>query len=244
MDDKIKILLDKINIDEKSYQYFSSAVLTKIKINSKKNSWIVYIDIDNLLPIDLYEEVESKKNLLDKNASSIDIVYNVKNKNLELYKNYYSTVLNSLKKELKAPELYEDCMNIQDGKLILIVSNSQEQMKLEKVFPKIKKFYKRLSYDENIEIIINHHNDVQEAIQHELENIEVEVSNKKEKDKEKEAVVKEKKQYRRAPKDENSIFGGHAIKEKPIKIKTIIGEDGDVVVEAKVFGLDFYFYIF
>ena len=240
MDDKIKILLDKINIDEKSYQYFSSAVLTKIKINSKKNSWVVYIDIDNLLPIDLYEEVESKKNLLDKNASSIDIVYNVKNKNLELYKNYYSAILNSLKKELKAPELYEDCMNIQDGKLILIVSNSQEQMKLEKVFPKIKKFYKRLSYDDNIEIIINHHNDVQEAIQHELENIEVEVSNKKEKDKEKEAVVKEKKQYRRAPKDENSIFGGHAIKEKPIKIKTIIGEDGDVAVEAKVFGLDFF----
>ena len=240
MDDKIKILLDKINIDEKSYQYFSSAVLTKIKINSKKNSWVVYIDIDNLLPIDLYEEVESKKNLLDKNASSIDIVYNVKNKNLELYKNYYSAILNSLKKELKAPELYEDCMNIQDDKLILIVSNSQEQMKLEKVFPKIKKFYKRLSYDDNIEIIINHHNDVQEAIQHELENIEVEVSNKKEKDKEKEAVVKEKKQYRRAPKDENSIFGGHVIKEKPIKIKTIIGEDGDVVVEAKVFGLDFF----
>ena len=240
MDDKIKILLDKINIDEKSYQYFSSAVLTKIKINSKKNSWVVYIDIDNLLPIDLYEEVESKKNLLDKNASSIDIVYNVKNKNLELYKNYYSAILNSLKKELKAPELYEDCMNIQDGKLILIVSNSQEQMKLEKVFPKIKKFYKRLSYDDNIEIIINHHNDVQEAIQHELENIEVEVSNKKEKDKVKEDVVKEKKQYRRAPKDENSIFGGHAIKEKPIKIKTIIGEDGDVAVEAKVFGLDFF----
>ena len=240
MDDKIKILLDKINIDEKSYQYFSSAVLTKIKINSKKNSWVVYIDIDNLLPIDLYEEVESKKNLLDKNASSIDIVYNVKNKNLELYKNYYSAILNSLKKELKAPELYEDCMNIQDDKLILIVSNSQEQMKLEKVFPKIKKFYKRLSYDDNIEIIINHHNDVQEAIQHELENIEVEVSNKKEKDKVKEDVVKEKKQYRRAPKDENSIFGGHAIKEKPIKIKTIIGEDGDVAVEAKVFGLDFF----
>ena len=240
MDDKIKILLDKINIDEKSYQYFSSAVLTKIKINSKKNSWVVYIDIDNLLPIEIYEEVENKKNLLDKNASSIDIVYNVKNKNLKLYKNYYSTILNNLKKELKAPELYEDCMNIQDDKLILIVSNSQEQMKLEKVFPKIKKFYKRLSYDDNIEIIINHHNDIQEAIQHELENIEVEVSNKKEQDKGKETVVKEKKQYRRVPKDENSIFGGHTIKEKPIKIKTIIGEDGDVVVEAKVFGLDFF----
>ena len=36
MDDKIKILLDKINMDETSYPYFSDAKLTKIKINSKK----------------------------------------------------------------------------------------------------------------------------------------------------------------------------------------------------------------
>ena len=38
MDDKIKILLDKINIDETSYQYFNDAKITKIKANSKTNS--------------------------------------------------------------------------------------------------------------------------------------------------------------------------------------------------------------
>ena len=32
MDDKIKILLDKINIDETSYQYFNDAKITKIKV--------------------------------------------------------------------------------------------------------------------------------------------------------------------------------------------------------------------
>ena len=37
MDDKIKILLDKINIDENSYQYFSDAKIVKIKINQKKD---------------------------------------------------------------------------------------------------------------------------------------------------------------------------------------------------------------
>ena len=31
MDNKVKILLDKIGIDENSYQYFNDAVITKIK---------------------------------------------------------------------------------------------------------------------------------------------------------------------------------------------------------------------
>ena len=48
MNDKMQILLDKINIDETSYQYFSSAILTKIKINPNKDSWTIFIDIDNL----------------------------------------------------------------------------------------------------------------------------------------------------------------------------------------------------
>ena len=42
MDNKIKILLDKINIDEDSYQYFNDATITKIKVNSKekgKDKW-------------------------------------------------------------------------------------------------------------------------------------------------------------------------------------------------------------
>ncbi len=235
MDDKIRILLEKINIDENSYQYFSSAVLSKIKINPNKDSWIIYIDIDNLLPIEVFEEVEKNKNLLDKKASSIDIIYNVKYKKNTLYKDYYPYLLSTLKKELKVLELYEDCLELRDDKLVLVVANEIEKKKLEKVLPKIHRFYKKISYNEDIDIIVNHKDDIKEAIQHELEDVEVKVEKKKEKE-----PVKETKQYRRTPKDENSIFGGKAIKERPIKIKTIIGEDGDVVVEAKVFGVDFF----
>ena len=44
MDDKIQILLDKINIDKNNYQYFYDAKITKIKVNSKNNSWNIFID--------------------------------------------------------------------------------------------------------------------------------------------------------------------------------------------------------
>ena len=39
MDEKIEILLNKINIDKENYQYFSDSKLNKIKINSKDNSF-------------------------------------------------------------------------------------------------------------------------------------------------------------------------------------------------------------
>ena len=79
MDDKIKVLLDRINIDENSYQYFNSAKINKIKVNSKIDSWLVFIEIDDLLPVEVYKELEEKKMALDKNASSIEFIFDVKN---------------------------------------------------------------------------------------------------------------------------------------------------------------------
>ena len=78
MEEKTKILLDKINIDENSYQYFNSAKINKIKVNSKIDSWLVFIEIDDLLPVEVYSELEEKKMLLDKNASSIEFIFDVK----------------------------------------------------------------------------------------------------------------------------------------------------------------------
>ena len=89
MDDKIKILLDKIHMDEKSYPYFSDAKMTKIKVNSKIDSWQIFIEKDNLLPIEIYEELENKKMSLDEQASKIDIIFDIKYQNIEEYLNYY-----------------------------------------------------------------------------------------------------------------------------------------------------------
>ena len=71
------ILLKKINIDENSYPYFSDAKITKIKVNSKKDSWLFFIKKDTLLPVEILEELETKKSQLDENASSIDFIFEI-----------------------------------------------------------------------------------------------------------------------------------------------------------------------
>lgn len=237
MDDKIKILLDKINIDETSYQYFNDAKITKIKVNSKTNSWNIFIDKDELLPVEILEELESKKMLLDELASKIEIIFNIKNPNIDTYLSYYKYLLKTLKDDLKVLEIYEDAMKIEDDFLVLVATNEVEKERLLSVLDKVMNFYKKQSYNFNIDVIMRHEENILEEIQKDLNNIEMpkhEQSPKKEK-----TPQPEKKQFRREAKDPNSVIG-RGIKEEPIKIKTLIGEDNNVVVEAKVFGTDYF----
>lgn len=237
MDDKIKILLDKINIDETSYQYFNDAKITKIKVNSKTNSWNIFIDKDELLPVEILEELESKKMLLDEFASRIEIIFNIKNPNIDTYLSYYKYLLKILKDDLKVLEIYEDAMKIEDDFLVLVATNEVEKERLLGVLDKVMNFYKKQSYNFNIDVIMRHEENILEEIQKDLNNIEMpkyEQPQKKE-----ETPQPEKKQFRREAKDPNSVIG-RGIKEEPIKIKTLIGEDNNVVVEAKVFGTDYF----
>ena len=237
MDDKIKILLDKINIDETSYQYFNDAKITKIKVNSKTNSWNIFIDKDELLPVEILEELESKKMLLDELASKIEIIFNIKNPNIDTYLSYYKYLLKTLKDDLKVLEIYEDAMKIEDDFLVLVATNEVEKERLLGVLDKVINFYKKQSYNFNIDVVMRHEENILEEIQKDLNNVEMpkyEQPTKKE-----ETPQPEKKQFRREAKDPNSVIG-RGIKEEPIKIKTLIGEDNNVVVEAKVFGTDYF----
>ncbi len=238
MDEKIQILLDKINIDEDSYQYFYDSKITKIKVNSRIDSWLIFIEKDELLPIQIYEELENKKRELDKNASSIEFVFKIKNQDLNSYVSYYPYLLQKLKKELRILEIYENCLQIENDFLVLVVSNELEKERLEKCLDKIADFYKRLDYKFNIEVIIKQEENILEEIQKELENIAMPVIEEKKKEESVEEA-KEKKQYKREKKDPNSIIGKE-IKESPIKIKTLLGEDNNVVIEGKVFGVDLF----
>ena len=237
MDNKIKVLLDKINIDEGSYQYFYDATITKIKINSKTNDWNVFIKKNDLLPVNIYQELEEKKYLLDENANKIEFIFDIENKDINLYLEYYKYLLPLLKEDLHVLEMYEDSMIIEDDFLQLVVSNETEKEKLEKCLDKISTFYKKLGYEFNIDIEIRREENKMKEIEEELNNIEISIP--KEVPKETAPEKKEKKQYRREPKDENSVIG-RGIKEEPIKIKTVIGEDNNIVIEGKVFGVEYF----
>ena len=237
MDSKIEILLGKTNIDKDHYQYFYDAKITRIVVN-RNNDWNIYIDKTDLLPLEVFEELQNKKALLDEKANNISIIFNIENPDNKVYLDYYKYLLKELKNDLKVLEIYEDCLHIEDDYLILVVSNEVEEERLRNCLDKIQKFYKQNGYKFNIDIVIRHEGNILEEIQAELAAVPTPPVPEKIEKKEEVKEPKEK-QYRREPKDPNAVLG-RGIKEEPIKIKTLIGEDNNVVVETQVFGVEFF----
>ena len=235
MDEKIEVLLNKINMDKESFPYFSNAKLTKIKIHRKTSSWEVFIENKVALPVEVIEELEQKKMALDENAKEITIIWNIENIDVNTYLSYYPYVLQQVKEELKVLEIYSDALRVEEGFLVLVATTQIEQERLEGCLEKINRIYKNLGYKFNIDDELRHEDKILEEIKQDLV---VNVKMKEKKEEKKEEQPKEKK-YHKEPKDPNSVIG-RGIKEDPIKIKTLLGEDNNVVVEGYVFGTDYF----
>ena len=235
MDEKIEVLLNKINMDKESFPYFSNAKLTKIKIHRKTSSWEVFIENKVALPVEVIEELEQKKMALDENAKEITIIWNIENIDVNTYLSYYPYVLQQVKEELKVLEIYSDALRVEEGFLVLVATTQIEQERLEGCLEKINRIYKNLGYKFNIDVELRHEDNILEEIKQDLV---VNVKLKEKHEEKKEEQPKEKK-YHKEAKDPNSVIG-RGIKEEAIKIKTLLGEDNNVVVEGYVFGTDYF----
>ena len=179
MDEKIEILLNKINMDKDKYPYFSTAKLTKIRIHRQTDTWEIFISIPSAVPLEVIEELEEKKHLLDENAKDITFIWNVENIDINTYLSYYPYILNEVKDELKVLEIYSDALKIEEGFLVLVATSEVEQERLEEVLEKINRLYKNLGYKFNIEVVLRHEDSILEEIKQDLV-VKVKIPEKKE----------------------------------------------------------------
>lgn len=241
MEKNIKLLLDKIDFSKDHYNFFSSAKLTKLKLFKGNKSLEVYIEIDNMVRVDIFNELESKIYKLDNRVSKINIFFNVKNKDLNLYKDYFNTVLSMMKGKINK-NLFVNSIEVGDNKLNILYSNTYEHDILNKNIDLIKEIYSSLGYDgeidlkENInKIELNSTNEVLES------SIPKEKFEHKEVKEEKKFTPGEKHFTRRRKEEkapENII--GVAINDTPISLHSVVGEDNNVCVEAKIFGVEYF----
>lgn len=237
----MNLFLDMLGILKEHYNYFLDGILKKIKISRKDNKWVFFIEKEDMLPVEIIREIEEKKVHLVDSSISVDIVYEFKKKDPEKFLEYYPFVLELLKEDLRIVEIYEDALKYEDDHYILVANSKLEESKLNNVLSKINHIYHNFGLDSDIQIIYRKENNIREEIEKSLdESIDkVNISRGK-----KTVVVENdinslKSKRRPTKKDPNSILGV-AIEDMPIKIKSIIGEDNNVVVEALVFGVDYF----
>ena len=229
MDSKLEKLLDRLNINKDNYEYFNNSKIDKLVIDKSTNMWKLYLELESILPYNVYIE------LLDKLTSELH-----ENTKLEIISNtndyskaseYFKELIKSISKEATRYNVFENReLEVENNRVTINVFNKIEQINIENIEDKIIKELKKSGFN-NIELIINYSEEVHQDLLNEIEK-EKEVNSTiefKERTTTKEETNNDKPNYYK-PKKSKEIT----------KIKDLIYEVDNINTEAQVFGIDIF----
>lgn len=218
MNDKLKILLEQINIDKNNYSYFNGS-LDKIVGNKNKDSYKFYITLDKTLPFHVYIDLIDKLKI-KYNKYNVFIEINVNEKDENYIKDYYIYLLRENSVEYPLLETFiESEINYKDNTLTVMLANKAEEMKFNSIADKLIDLFEKVGYvDTKIETIID-------------ETKSAEISKQIELERTKEIIIEKKEPI--------EILGSY-INNITHDISSILYEEDNVSVEAYVFDIDIF----
>ena len=218
MNDKLKILLEQINIDKNNYSYFNGS-LDKIVGNKNKDSYKFYITLDKTLPFHVYIDLIDKLKI-KYNKYNVFIEINVNEKDENYIKDYYIYLLRENSVEYPLLETFiESEINYKDNTLTVMLANKAEEMKFNSIADKLIDLFEKVGYvDTKIETIID-------------ETKSAEISKQIELERTKEIVIEKKEPIEIVGSYINSITHD---------ISSILYEEDNVSIEAYVFDVDIF----
>lgn len=220
MQEKLKTLLDKINLDQEYYSFFEEAKLDRIVGNKDKTSYQFQISTSTTLPLDIYTSFkEALKAGFDN--FKVSILFNVSNPNYDLIKDYYTYLIKQNMQEFPLLETFlESTLIIDNNNITIELSNKAEEMKFTSIATKLIKLLETVGYsDITIKTKINE--EKREEIRKEIEQSKtVDIPT--------------------TPKEEPVEIFGSFIPKTTHEISTIIMEDDNISIEAYVFGVDIF----
>ena len=220
MNDKLRLFLDKVGLDKKYYDYFNDGKILKLKLDSLRENGVFEIEVSKALPKEVIDFIDDNIKDAFPNMKSISATFKLSNLNYDdLISVYPDAILKStLTKPMK--ELFtEKKLDVNDNVLTIEIDNIAEENILNNNMDSIKNYFNKVGY-ENVIINTRINEENREKI---IKIMEAE--------KEKEALVDSKK-------EENPIIHGEEPKGNVVKIKDIITEEANIVVEAYVFGVE------
>ncbi len=213
MDSKLVRFFEKIGFN--NYDAFLNAKLENVVVDTKEESWTLYIILEKMIPLDVFKTLCS----LSKTLIVVKKVYFVfKHNSLDLLSDYVIYIFKCYQE--KCPMLNsikEENIIINENTIRIEVSNNIEKNKVDSVLPKMKEFLINMGY-----LNLNILSEINEEMS--LESKEL----IKPKEITKEDIIPRK--------EENKLIFGNEIKTNKTSIKNIISEMPDVTLEVFVFG--------
>jgi DNA polymerase III epsilon subunit family exonuclease len=217
MDNALIRFFDKIDFQERDE--FKDGKIIKCVVNKKKETWDVYIKLPNVISIESALALSDKAKDGIEDVSSIKIVYVYDNIMPEDVLNYFKYSLNKLMdKNPSLVSLLDTNISVDGDEISIEVISEIEADLIKDNSKKIIKWMSNLGFDDfKIKPVIN--KEKRETIKKEIEDT-------------REQVIVEKE-------PEFKVIVGEQIKTKKITpINEIIGEEGNITLEAYIFGIE------
>lgn len=241
MDENIKKLFSKMELEDTYYSYFEEAKLKKIIGNKEKDAYTFIIEINNILPVELYKHFIDKLKLAYEDIDSVVVAFDVQNTDNSLVRDYFIYLMKRYATKCPVFETFIDNdVRIDNQTLIIDANNIAEQNKILSIEKKIILDYKRIGYNisELLVKIVEH-----EPIIEDIRQVDVSRERLEKKD---EVVIEDKRaQYKKnfTPKkieteDHPDAVLGRIIDTFPIRLDTITGPTNGVTIEGELFGID------
>jgi len=239
MDDKLKLILEKIKLDEKYFIEFKNAVLEKVVFYKKIDEVKITLKNQSSFSVELY------KNLLNAFESYFDkkVILEIilENINFDLINDYYKMIIENIAKEKVTATIFSDRLIKKEDKYFIELNNSAEEHQFlpikETVFNRLKmcgyniEFSTYIDKEESKKTQESINNSLKIDIASLMANAPVMESEKKES----KPVSTFKPKYEKKEVNEDTIKG-RVIKDEVVTIKSIVGEEDSVTIDAEVFG--------
>ncbi len=219
MHEKLKTLLEQIELDKSMYEYFKSGNLDKIVGNTNKDAYTFFITLERNLPIDVYTVFCDKLKLKYK-GYKIKLDLNVVNN--ECIGDYFNYFIDQYSKESPLLKMYKDSVCDCDGcEIKLEISNRAEEMKFDTIKRKMIKELRKAGFKEaSFDIKIDS-----------TKSKEIQAEINKERETHSKVSVK---------RTEPKVIFGDEIRSKVTGISDIISEENNVCIDALVFDVDYF----
>ena len=219
MHDKLKLFLTKIDLPEEYYDYFKDGKILKLKLDHTRKNGVFVIEVEKVLNDDVLSFINKNISNGFPDMESIKAEFVLRNVDYSNATSYYKKAIleSTLTKPMK--ELFSEKQVKMDDKTLMVdVDNIAEENILKNNVESVIRYFNQVGYkDIKIKTNINEENalKVKKELEEELK---------------KEVIAK--------PKEENPILLGDEPKGTITEIKDIIAEEGNVTVEAYVFGVE------
>jgi len=239
MDDKLKLILTKIGLEEKYFNEFNNAVLDKVVFYKKVDEVKISLKNQSNFTVDLYRDLLNCFTTYFSKKVILEII--PENINLDYINDYYKMIIEDISKEKITASLFAERLILKEEKYFVELNNTAEKHQFESFKETVFNKLKLCGYNIEIDTYIDEEESkkTKEEINNSLK-IDVEALKASSPVVEKKEVKTNsgfKPKYEKKEINEDTIKG-RVIKDSPVSIKSIVGEEDSITIDAEVFGVE------